>query len=152
MRLITLGFALLLAASVGAQAQRSPAPPSSKPVTIESYYRVKWGSEDEFKALYRRNELPLLQEMQHQGFVTSLRFEEPFTHVPGDARWTLRATITYRDAPSAVEVGGPWDRAWEEARKRLRPDKAQFDAEQGRRFALLEDHWDVIVSTTEFTP
>ena len=32
-----------------------------------------------------------------------------------------------------------------EAAKRLYPDKAAFDAEEDRRFSLLEEHWDVIV-------
>jgi hypothetical protein len=150
MKTIILCLALLLTVPVRADAEENLSSQASHPVVIESYYRVKWGSEDEFKELYRRNELALLLEMQREGFVRSVRFEEPFTHIPGDARWTFRATITYRDGPSAVEVGGSWDRAWEEARKRLRPDKKQFDAEQARRFGLLEDHWDVIVTQSEF--
>ena len=118
----------------------------SSPIVVESYYRVKWGGEAEFKELYNRNEAPLLREMQRKGFITNLVFEEPFTHFPGSARWTVRTRITYRDASGAVEVDGPYDQAFEEARKRLLPDKKTFDAEQARRFALLEDHWDVIVT------
>lgn len=137
--------ALLLAAPVTAQPNAASSQ-VSRPVVIESYYRVKWGSEDEFKKLYNRNEAELLLEMKRKGFITDLRFDEPFTHFPGEARWTLRATITYRDAPSAVEINGAWDEAWEEVRARLRPDKKTFDAEQARRFALMEDHWDVIVN------
>jgi hypothetical protein len=56
----------------------------------------------------------------------------------------------YRDAAAAVEVDGPYDQAFEEARKLVRPDKQKFEAEQARRFALLEAHWDVIV--TAFDP
>ena len=149
MRALITSATLLFAAPVAAQSasdattQKSPV---SRPIVVESYYRVKWGSEAEFKELYNRNEAPLLLEMQRRGFITNVTFEEPFTHFPGEARWTLRATITYRDAPAAVEVDGPYDQAFEDARKRLRPDKKTFDAEQARRFALLEDHWDVIVT------
>jgi len=149
MKALIVSAALLLAAPVSVQPSNAAPVQASRPVVVESYYRVKWGSEDEFKQLYNRNEAALLFEMQRKGFVTNLRFDEPFTHFPGDARWTLRATITYRDAPAAVEIGGAWDQAWEEARKRLRPDKKTFDAEQARRFALLEDHWDVIVTPFE---
>ena len=143
---------LLLSAPLAAQPMATgatQAASASRPIVVESYYRVKWGSEAEFKELYNRNEAPLLLEMQRKGFITKLSFEEPFTHFPGDARWTLRATITYRDASAAVEVDGSYDLAFEEARKHLRPDKKTFDAEQARRFALLEDHWDVIVTPVD---
>ena len=153
MNALIASLTLLSAAPVAGQSPKDTsvaALPASRPIIVESYYRVRWGSEAEFKELYNRNEASLLQEMQRKGFISNLRFEEPFTHFPGDARWTLRATITYRDAAAAVEVDGPYDRAFEEARKRLRPDKKAFDAEQARRFALLEDHWDVIV--TPFDP
>jgi hypothetical protein len=149
MKALIVSAALLLAAPVAAQPTTAAREQASRPVVVESYYRVKWGSEDEFKELYNRNEAALLFEMKNKGFVTNLRFDEPFTHIPGEARWTLRATITYRDAPAAVEIGGSWDQAWEEARKRLLPDKKIFDTEQARRFALLEDHWDVIVTPFE---
>jgi hypothetical protein len=145
MKALIVSAALLLAAPTTAQTSAAPAQ-MSHAVVVESYYRVKWGSEEEFKQLYNRNEAALLFEMQRKGFITNLRFDEPFTHIPGDARWTFRATVTYRDAPSAVEINGAWDQAWEEARGRLRPDKKTFDAEQARRFALMEDHWDVIVT------
>ena len=118
---------------------------ATKPVVVESYYRIKWGNGDEFKRLYERNEIPLLREMQKLGFVTDLRFETPFTHMAGGTRWDFRARITYRDAIAAVESGGSYDKAFDEARARLRPDKSEFDSEQARRMALLDDHWDVVV-------
>ena len=154
MRLM-LAFALAVCAP-GAAAQTAAGPAvlaaAGKTVTVESYYRAKWGSAEEFKALYRKNEASMLMEMQRQGFIKELRFDEPFTHIPGGTRWDLRATIVYRDAPSAVEVGGAWDEAWEAIRKRLRPDKKTYDAEEVRRFALLEDHWDIIVSSFDPKP
>ena len=153
MKALIASASLLIGAPLAAQSTAVAAAseiPATRPIVVDSYYRVKWGSEAEFKELYNRNEAPLLLEMQRKGFINSVRFEEPFTHFPGDARWTLRATITYRDAAAAVEVDGSYDQAFEEARKRLRPDKKTFDAEQARRFALLEDHWDVIV--TPFAP
>ena len=115
-------------------------------VTVEHYYRIKWGSAGEFKRLYQRNHAPLLDEMRRQGFITAMRTDEPFTHMAGGQRWDLRVTITYRDAPAAVVVGGKFDQAFEAAKARLYPDKAKLEAEEARRFALLDEHWDVIVT------
>ena len=145
-------YALAAFAQVSsAQVTSSPAQvQTAQPVTVESYYRAKWGSADEFKELYKKNEAAMLIEMKRRGFIKDLRFDEPFTHVPGEPRWDLRATVTYRDAAAAVEVGGSWDEEWAAARKRLRPDKKTYDTEEARRFSLLEDHWDIIV--TPFDP
>jgi hypothetical protein len=129
----------LLATPVSAQ----PAP--AEPVTVEHYYRIKWGSAAEFKRLYKANHEPLLVEMQKQGFITAIRTDEPFTHMAGGQRWDLRVTISYRDAPSAVVVGGAFDKAFETVLARLYPDKKKLDAEEAKRFGLLEEHWDVIV-------
>ena len=118
----------------------------AEPVTIESYYRIRPGNVAEFKRLYAANHQPLIDEMQRQGFITAMRMEEPFTHMAGDQRWDLRITFTYRDAPSAVVVGGAFDKAWAAAKARLYRDQAKLDAEEARRFSLLEEHWDVIVT------
>jgi hypothetical protein len=143
-------FCLLLLGSSAAIAQGTPQPPvttmpTSSRVTVESYYRVAWGDGPEFKRLYQRNEGTLLREMQRQGFITELRFDEPFTHMPGEGRWSFRATITYRDGTAAVESGTAYDLAFREARARLIPDKKTYEAEENRRFALLLDHWDIVV-------
>ena len=67
----------------------------------------------------------------------------------GNQRWDLRVTITFRDPSSAVVVGGAFDKASQAVAARLYPDKAKFDAEEARRFSLLEEHWDVIVTPSE---
>ena len=141
-----LGFAVGMALANLAGAAMAQAAAAPKPVVIESYYRVKWGNSDEFKRLYERNEMALLRDMQRQGFILDLRFEEPYTHMAGSPRWDYRARITYRDGIAAVEAGGSYDKAFEAARARLLPDKAKFDAEQSRRMSLLEEHWDVVVT------
>jgi hypothetical protein len=64
----------------------------------------------------------------------------------GDQRWDLRVAITYRDASAAAEVGGAYDKASEAVIKRLYPDEAVHRAAEAKRFALLEEHWDVIVT------
>ena len=138
-------LALLLATiAVPAAGQESAAGASPASVTAEYYYRIKWGSHNEFKQLYERNHAPILREMQKQGFVTRIEAEEPYTHLAGGPRWDFRVTVTYRDAASAMFLGG-FEKAFAETAARLYPDKAKFDAEEARRFSLLEDHWDMFV-------
>lgn len=140
-----LAAALLATAPAAPAAAQPPAAAVPAPVTFEYYYRIKWGGGEEFKRLYDRNHAPLLREMQKAGFIRSMRVDEPFTHLAGGPRWDLRVTIVFRDAAAAVS-DPEWDRLWGSARARLYPDKAAFDTEEDRRFALLEEHWDVIVN------
>jgi hypothetical protein len=135
--------ALATFAAPAALAQRAPA--ASSPVTVEHYYRIKWGSAGEFMALYRKNHAPILEEMRRQGFITSIRTEEPLTHMAGGQRWDLRVTIAYRDGDAAVVAGGAYDKAAEAATARLYPARTEHRAVEARRFGLLEEHWDVVV-------
>ena len=137
----------LLQAALWTMFAAVPSSLAAAPVTIEHYYRIKWGSAQEFVELYKRNHEPILKELQKQGFITAMRRHTPFTHMAGGPRWDLRVTITYRDEASAIEVGGPFDKASDKAKARLYPDAAKLDAEEQRRFSLLEDHWDVIVTS-----
>jgi len=141
-------FALRMAVLAAAFLTASPgySQQAASPITAEYYYRIKWGSFQEFKDLYKRNHEPILKELQKQGFITAMRMESPFTHLAGGPRWDLRVRITYRDPSSAVQVGGPFDQASDAIKARLYPDKAKLEAEEQRRFSLLEDHWDVIVT------
>ena len=136
--------AALLASSAAAGAIQ-PSAVAPVPATVEYYYRIKWGGSVEFKRLYDRNHAPLLREMQKAGLIRSMRVDEPFTHLAGGPRWDLRVTIVFRDATAAIS-DPEWDRLWGIARARLYPDKKAFDGEEDRRFALLEEHWDVIVN------
>lgn len=140
-----IAAALLASAPAAPAAAQPPAAAAQIPVTVEYYYRIKWGSGEEFKRLYDRNHAPLLREMQKAGFIRAMRVDEPFTHLAGGPRWDLRVTIVFRDATAAIS-DPEWERLWGAARARLYPDKAAFDAEEDRRFALLEEHWDVIVN------
>lgn len=137
--------AILAAAPAAAQPAAGSVASTAAPVTMEYYYRIKWGSAGEFKRLYNKNHAPLLAAMQQAGFIRSIRVDEPFTHMAGGPRWDLRVTIVFRDAAAAIS-DPRWDVLWEQARARLYTDKAAFDAEEDRRFAMLEEHWDVVVN------
>ncbi|HYI41825.1 MAG TPA: hypothetical protein VE053_16070 [Allosphingosinicella sp.] len=140
-----LAAALLALAPAAPAAAQSSAAAAQAPVTVEYYYRIKWGASVDFKRLYEKNHAPLLREMQKSGFIRSIRVDEPYTHLAGGPRWDLRVTIVFRDAATAIS-DPEWDRIWGAASAKLFPDKAVFDAEEDRRFAMLEEHWDVIVN------
>ena len=108
-----------------------------RPVTIEYYYRVRWGAQDEFWQLFRRNHYPILAEQIRTGRLLEVRAFVPRFHGDGRADWNLLVRITYRDW-EAVEA-----HAEPEIAARLYPDQERFHAEEQRRFELLEAHWDV---------
>jgi hypothetical protein len=140
-----------IAGALAALASGATAQPvtTGEPITTEHYYRIKWGSAGEFKRLYKLNHQPILAELQKQGFITAIRTDEPFTHMAGGQRWDLRVTITFRDPSAAVVVGGAFDKASDAVKARLYPDKKKLEAEEAKRFSLLEEHWDVIVAPAD---
>jgi hypothetical protein len=139
---------LLLALAAPLSAQTGPAPPAAAPgpVTIESYYRIRWGSFWDFMEIYRQHHAPILAEMQRQGFITAIRTETPTTHMAGGERWDLRVSITYRNGNAAAGGDPAYDRAARAASERLFPERERHLAEETRRFAMIEEHWDVIVA------
>jgi hypothetical protein len=141
----------VLALAFAAPLTAAPAEPASKaasattPVTIEYYYRIRWGAMDEFKALYAKNHQPVLDELKKQGFITAISATTPYNHMTGEERWDWRVTITYRSAEDAVGEGTGYTKTVEDFGAKLFPDLAKFKAEEARRFSLMDEHWDVIV-------
>ena len=115
------------AAQAGARAER----------TVWYFYRVKWGFQEEFVDLFRRNHYPVLKEEMKTGRIRSVRTFAPTYHGDGRADWTFAVVITYRDAAALT---GPGD---DGLAGRLYPDQARFKKEEQRRFEILDAHWDV---------
>jgi hypothetical protein len=108
-------------------------------VEIFYFYRTKWGAHDEFVGLFRKNHWPILREQRDAGRLVDVRMATPRFHGDGRADWDVLVSITYRDW-SAIE-----DHSEAEIARRLFPDQDAFKAEERRRFALLEAHWDVVL-------
>lgn len=110
---------------------------AAAPVTAAYYYRVRWGFHDEWLELFRRNHWPILRAQEETGRIRDVRLYAPRFHGDGRADWDVLVTITWRDWAAMEEHSdaGLIDR--------LYPDRATFDAEERRRFELLEAHWDV---------
>jgi hypothetical protein len=147
-----LPFAILAACTVlfplpasAQEATETESPGVETEVVVESYYRIRWGSDGEFMALYQKNHLPILEEAKKGGLIKDIRIDMPYTHMVGGARWDLRATITYRDAAAALLMDPAFLAVFDDVQTRLKKENAKFDEEEARRFSLLEEHWDVIL-------
>jgi len=135
---ITL-LGLMFVASAPALAQAPATQSAQTPErTVWYYYKVKWGFQDEFVELFRRNHLPVLKEEVKAGRMKSVRTFVPTYHGDGRADWTFAVEIVFKDAAAMT---GPGDD--EAIQRRLFPDRAKFLKEEQRRFEILDAHWDV---------
>jgi hypothetical protein len=130
-----------LAAAPGVRAQTPaprPAPAADGRFVVEYYYKVRWGFQQEFVDLFRRNHLPLLLARVQRGTMVDVTAVAPRYHSTEDGRWDYRVTIVFPNVAAAM--GDTLEAA---DRRRLYPDSARFAREEQRRFEILEAHWDV---------
>ena len=146
MKPATLVFTLSLLASPLA-AQGAPAQgAANQPYTMEYYYKVQWGRQQEFLQLFLKNHYPLLQKQVETGRLISVKIETPANHMTEEARWDYRVTLTFRNSAVAT-TANPDEQAMI---RQLWPDQATFTREEQRRFEVLLAHWDLPV--TDVTP
>src|SRR5215831_8333596 len=125
------------------------APPQGKadqPYTMEYYYKVRWGYQQEFLQLFLKNHYPLLMEDVQSGRMLSVKIETPANHMTEDARWDYRVTIRFKNSTAAT-TANPNEEA---LIKQLWPDQETYKREERRRFEILLGHWDIPV--TDITP
>jgi len=129
--------AVTLASGAFPQAQKQA--PAQRPATtsVEYYYTIKWGLQDEFLRLFKKNHWPVLQEQIKTGRIVSVTLASPEFHMPEDARWDYRVTIVF----SKDALARPFDE--DALKKKLFPDQATFTREEQRRFEILLAHWDL---------
>jgi hypothetical protein len=140
-----LAFAGVFSTTLSAQG----APPqggADQPYTVEYYYKVQWGHQQEFLDLFLMNHYPLLQKVVATGRMLSVKIESPAYHTTEDGRWDYRVTIRFKNSTLAT-TSNPDE---EVMMKELWPDQATYKKEEQRRFEILVSHWDLPV--TEITP
>jgi len=143
-----LFFTLILAVMArpvlaqGAPPQGSP----DQPYTLEYYYKVQWGHQQEFLQLFLKNHYPLLQKMVESGRMLSVKIETPSNHMTEDARWDYRVTIRFKNSTLATTANPDEERLI----KQLWPDQITYQREEQRRFEILLAHWDLPL--TDITP
>lgn len=141
-------FSLVLAAAAqtvfaqGAPPQGSP----DQPYTMEYYYKVQWGHQQEFLQLFLKNHYPLLQKMVESGRMVSVKIEQPSNHMTEESRWDFRVTIRFKNSTLATTANPDEERII----KQLWPDQAVYQREEQRRFEILLAHWDLPL--TDITP
>lgn len=139
--------AAIAGAGVSARAQGSPPQGSAgQPYTIEYYYKVQWGHQQEFLDLFLKNHYPLLKKIETTGRILSVKIESPAYHTTEDGRWDYRVSIRYKDSTAAT-TANPDEEAFI---KQLWPDQATYKREEQRRFEILLSHWDLPL--TDITP
>jgi hypothetical protein len=121
------------------------APPqggADQPYTMEYYYKVQWGHQQEFLQLFLKNHYPLLKKQMESGRIVSVKIETPANHMTEDGRWDYRVTIRFKNSTAATTANPDEERFI----KQLWPDQATYQREEQRRFAVLLAHWDLPVS------
>ena len=112
--------------------------PLDAPVTVEYYYRIKWGYQEEFIDLFRKNHYPVLMEQVKMGRLLKVQAFEPRFHGDGRGDWTFMSILVFKDWQAFGDGGGT-----AEIVKRLYPDQKTFKREEQRRFEIVDAHWDV---------
>jgi hypothetical protein len=133
-------FVLMLARPLAAQG----APPhaaADQPYTVEYYYKVQWGRQQEFLNLFLKNHYPLLKKNVESGRMLSVRIETPANHMTEDARWDYRVTIRFKNSTLATTTNPDEERMIQQ----LWPDQQTYKREEQRRFEILLAHWDLPV-------
>lgn len=150
MRKMLLAFiAVFLATSFAAPLMAQGSPPQAgadQPYTIEYYYKLQWGHQQEFLQLFLKNHYPLLKKIESTGRILSVKIESPAYHTTEDGRWDYRVTIRYKNSTVATTTNSDE----EVFIKELWPDQATYQKEEQRRFEILLSHWDLPV--TDITP
>ena len=138
---------LMLAAAPSLFAQGAPPQGGAdQPYTLEYYYKVQWGHQEEFRKLFLKNHYPLLKKMVESGRMLSVKLETPSNHMTEDSRWDFRVTIRFKNSTLATTANPDQDRVI----KQLWPDQATYEREEQRRFEILLAHWDLPL--TDITP
>lgn len=112
--------------------------------TIENYYKVKWGSADEFINLWKVNHYPLLKKAIDKGDIISVEAEKPKLHSGEDTRFDFKVTIVFKNEKLAFDPN-----LTKQYEKQLYPDLEKLKKDEQHRFELLISHWDVMIEKIE---
>ena len=118
--------------------------PQAEPYVVDYYYKARWGHQQEFIELFRKNHFPVLELDIEKGRIQEVTAVAPRYHATEDGRWDYRVTIVFRDVAAAFSPGPS-----ESELRGLYPDQETFQREEQRRFQILEAHWDVPVQPVQ---
>ena len=146
MRNLLLVLLLSLCARPALAQGSPPHAAADQPYTVEYYYKVQWGHQQEFQQLFLKNHYPLLKKNIEGGRILSVKIETPANHMTEESRWDYRVTIRFKNSTVATTANPEEERLIQQ----LWPDQATYKREEQRRFEILLAHWDLPV--TDITP
>ncbi len=130
MKKLLLALLFLLGTQMSFAQGAPPHGSSDQPYTLEYYYKVQWGHQQEFLQLFLKNHYPLLRKMVESGRMLSVKIETPANPMTEDARWDYRVTIEFKNSTLGTTSNPDEDRII----KQLWPDQATYAREEKRRF------------------
>jgi len=118
--------------------------PDHDHITVESYYKIKWGYAQEFINLWMANHYPLQKKAKENGDIISITAEKPKEHSGEDTRWDFKVIVVYKNADLALNhsITDPY-------KKELYTDLTKLAKDEQYRFTLLIAHWDVFTEKIE---
>jgi hypothetical protein len=119
--------------------------PMDVPVIAAYYYKTKWGYQDEFLALFRKNHYPILMAQIKSGRLLKFEAYEPRFHGDGRSDWTFLTIITFKNWQAFGDNSGQ-----AELIEQMYSDQETYKREERRRFEILEAHWDVPLKPASF--
>ena len=135
---LSVTVALVLGVAIGATLPATRAQSAGGETrTAWYFYTVKWGHQDEFLDLFKRNHYPVLKEQMGDRLV-GFKAYVPLHHGDGRADWTFATELVFKNDAEFMKTAPEAEIA-----RRLYPDLDTFRKEERRRFEILEAHWDV---------
>ncbi len=131
-------LALLVGVAIGATLPATQAQTSANGErTVWYFYRVKWGQQQEFVELFKKNHYSILKEQMGSRLV-DFKAYAPLHHGDGRADWTFATELTFKNDTEFMKPSPA-----PEIAARLFSDMKTFHAEEQHRFEILDAHWDV---------
>ena len=96
------------------------------PYSVEYYYKVQWGHQQEFLQLFLANHYPLLKKTVESGRMLSVKIETPANHMTEEGRWDYRVTIRFKNSTLAT-TANPDE---EKLIKQLWPDQEKYKRDE----------------------
>jgi hypothetical protein len=128
-------------ATAHASSQAAAVGTAEKPYVVEWVYRVKWGHQEEFFAIFKKYQIPVLDKEKQLGYVTDYSIYAPSLHTSEDSRWDHRVIIVYKNEASHGHA--------EEISKQLFPDDVSRKRDEQRRWEITEVHWDLPIHVVD---
>ena len=143
----TFAVVLLLSfLAVPAFAQGAPPQGSAdQPYSMEYYYKVQWGHQQEFLDLFLKNHYPLLKKGIEAGRMLSVKIETPANHMTEDSRWDYRVTIKFKNST----VAKPPIPTKRHRSSNCGPTRRSTNMRSSEGLKILLAHWDLPVSESD---